>query len=83
MVQLRGVPAGIRDSTTSSGQRTSNCRGNGSTHTLIEAEELQEITKVPVGIHVLQTRSLFGDGIPRRSLLRVSLAKPTFALLRF
>jgi len=29
------------------------------------------------------TRSLFGDGIPRSLLLRVSPAKPTFAPLRF
>jgi hypothetical protein len=34
-------------------------------------------------IHVLLTRSLFGDGIPHRLLLRVSLAKPTSAPLRF
>ena len=44
---------------------------------------LQEVTKEVVGIHVLLTRSLFGDGIPRRLLLRVSLAKPTSAPLRF
>src|SRR6516164_8270755 len=44
---------------------------------------LQEVTKEVVGIHVLLTRSLFGDGIPRSLLLRVSLAKPTFAALRF
>ena len=37
--------------------------------------ELQETTKAVVGIHVLLTRSPFGAGIPRRLLLRVSLAK--------
>jgi len=41
------------------------------------------LIKEVVGIHVLQTRSLSGGGIPPRLLLRVSLAKPTFALLRF
>ena len=41
------------------------------------------IIKVVVGIHVLLTRSLFGGGIPRRLLLRVSLAKSTSAVLRF
>src|SRR5260370_11402198 len=34
------------------------------------------------GIHVLLTRSLFGGGIPRRWLPRVSLAKPTSAPVR-
>jgi hypothetical protein len=43
--------------------------------------DLQEITKEVVGIHVLLTRSLFDGGIPRRLLLRVSLAKPTSAPL--
>ena len=43
---------------------------------------MQEITREVVGIHVLLTRSLFGDGILRRLLLRVSLAKPTSAVLR-
>jgi len=47
------------------------------------ASAVQEITKVAVGIHVLPTRPLFGDGIPRRSLLRVSLAKPISAPLQF
>jgi hypothetical protein len=36
-----------------------------------------------VGILVLPTRSPFGDGTPRRLLLRVSLAKPTSAPLQF
>jgi len=40
---------------------------------------LQAVTKEVVGIHVLLTRSLFGDGILHRFLLRVSLTKPTFA----
>jgi hypothetical protein len=44
---------------------------------------LRAITKEAAGIHVLPTRLLFGDGIPRRLLRRVSLAKPTSALLRF
>ena len=41
-----------------------------------KGRELQEITKAVVGILVLQTRSLLGDGIPPRLPLRVSLAKP-------
>ena len=44
---------------------------------------LLEVTKGAVGIRVPLTLSLFGDGIPRRLLLRVSLAKPTSAALRF
>ena len=48
-----------------------------------ELSKLQEITKEAVGIHVLLTRLLFGDGILRSLLRRVSLAKPTSALLRF
>ena len=47
------------------------------------AQKQQEITKEVAGIHVLLSRSLFGDGIPRKLLLRVSLAKPTSALLLF
>jgi len=47
------------------------------------AQKQQEITKEVVGIHVLLTRSLFGGGIPRKLLLRVSPAKPTSAVLRF
>jgi hypothetical protein len=50
---------------------------------LNEAREPQEVTKQVVGIHVLLTRSLFGEGIPRKLLQRVSLAKPTSAALRF
>ena len=41
------------------------------------------VTKEVVGIHVLLTRSLFACDILRRLLLRVSLAKPTSAPLRF
>ena len=44
--------------------------------------ELQEVIKEGVGFHVLQSCSLFGDGIPRRLFLRVSLAKLTSAVLR-
>jgi hypothetical protein len=39
-------------------------------------------TKEVVGIHVPLTRSLFGDGTPRRLLRRVSLTKSTSAPLR-
>ena len=40
---------------------------------------LQEVTKEVVGIHVLLTRSLFGDSIPRnlpptKKLVRIDLA---------
>src|SRR5262249_15736722 len=41
------------------------------------------VSKEVVGVHVLLTRSLFACDILRRLLLRVSLAKPTFAALRF
>jgi len=41
------------------------------------------ITKEANGIHGLPGYSLFGDGIPRRLLLRVSLARPTSVLSRF
>ena len=44
---------------------------------------LQDVSKEVVGIHVLLTRLLFGGGIPSRLLLRVSVAKPTSAPLRF
>src|SRR6516164_1296064 len=40
-----------------------------------QTERLRAVTKVAVGIHGLLTYSLFGDGILRRLLLRVSLAK--------
>ena len=43
----------------------------------------QETIKEVIGIRVLPTRPLFGGGIPRKLLLRVSLAKPTSAPLRF
>ena len=45
--------------------------------------DLQAVIKEVVGFHVLLTRSLFGAGIPRRFLQRVSLAKPTSALLQY
>jgi hypothetical protein len=40
-------------------------------------------SKEVVGIHVLLIRSLFGAGIRRRLLQRVSLEKPTSAALQF
>src|SRR5215467_3213196 len=43
----------------------------------MKGREPQEVTKEIVGIHVLLSRSLFGDDIPRRLLRHVSLAKPT------
>jgi hypothetical protein len=46
---------------------------------LNEAREPQEVSKEVVGIHVLLTRSLFDDGIPRKLLLPVSPAKLTSA----
>jgi hypothetical protein len=46
-------------------------------------DERQEIMKEVIGVHGLPARSLFGGGILRRLLLRVSVAKPTSALLRF
>jgi len=46
---------------------------------LIFVRAQQEATKEVAEIHVLPTRSLFGDGIPHRLLLRVSLTKPTSA----
>ena len=50
---------------------------------LNERQALQAVSKEAVGIHVLLTRLLFGDGIPHRSLRRVSLRKRTSAPLRF
>src|ERR1700746_3276099 len=41
------------------------------------------VSKEVVGIRVLLIRPLFGGGIPRRLLQRVSLAKLTSAPLRF
>src|ERR1700746_2293530 len=43
---------------------------------------LRAVTKDVVGARALPTRSLFGDGILRRFLRRVSAAKPTSAPLR-
>jgi hypothetical protein len=42
----------------------------------------REVTKEVVGFGVPMTRSLSGDGIPRKLLLLVSPAKPTYAPLR-
>ena len=44
---------------------------------------LGRVIKEGVAIRVFLRRSLFGVGILRRFLLRVSLAKPTSAALRF
>jgi len=43
----------------------------------------EELVKEVIGIHVLLTRLIFGDGIPRRLLRRVSLAKPISAPSRW
>src|SRR5262249_46013067 len=48
-----------------------------------EGRALQDVSKEVVGIHDPLTRSLFGDRILSRLLLRASLAKSTFAPLRF
>ena len=48
-----------------------------------EGRELQAVTKVVVGIHVLPMHPLFGDDIPRRLPRRVSLVKPTSVPSRF
>jgi hypothetical protein len=45
--------------------------------------ELQEVIKEVVGIHVLPSRSFFGDGILRMLLRLVSLANSTSAPSRF
>jgi hypothetical protein len=47
------------------------------------AGKLQEIIKEVAEIHILLTHSLFGDGILRRLLQHVSLAKSTSVPLRF
>ena len=58
--------------------------GLGSLRLLNEtAGKLQEIIKEVAEIHILPTRSLFGGGIPRWLILRVSLAKPTSARWQF
>src|ERR1700693_705041 len=44
---------------------------------------LRALTKEVVGIHILLTRSFFGDNIPRRLLQPISLEKPNSAPLRF
>ena len=48
-----------------------------------QTKRQRAVTTAAVGIHVLMTGSLFGDDIPRRLLLRVSLPKSTSAPLRF
>jgi len=47
------------------------------------AGKLQEIIKEVAEIHILPIRSLFGGGILRRLLPRVSRAKPTSVPSRF
>ncbi len=54
---------------------TNNC--------VLEPGHRMRVSQEEVGIHVLLTRSLFGDGIPRRFSPLVSLAKSTSPLLRF
>ena len=49
---------------------------------LVLATSRPHASKAVGEIQVLLTRSLFGDGILRRLLQRVSLAKPTSAALR-
>jgi hypothetical protein len=49
---------------------------------LLFGDFLFGVNQEAAGIHVLLTRSLFGDGILRRLLLRVSLAKLTSAPVR-
>ena len=59
-------------------------QNNFPSHTnLLFRDFLFGVNKEAVGIHVLLTHSLFGDGILRRLLRRVSPAKPTSAPLRF
>ena len=55
----------------------------GSLLSLKETRALRAITKEVVGIRAVLTHPLFGGGIPRKLLLRVSLARPTSAPLRF
>jgi hypothetical protein len=57
--------------------------GPGAESGSAKGRALQAVTKEVVGIHVLPSRSLFGDGIPRRLPLRVSPEKPTSAALQF
>ena len=49
----------------------------------MQGRELEEITKAVFGIRIHLTRWLFGGGILRGLLLRVSPVKPTSAPLRF
>ena len=50
---------------------------------LNEGRTLQAVSKEAAGIDPILPRWLFGGGILRRLPWRVSLAKPTFAALRF
>ena len=64
-----------------SGARDRRCGSHD--RSCVHFAPLQAVIKEAVGIHVLLTRSLFGDGILHRLLRPVSLAKPTSAPLRF
>src|SRR5262245_22856295 len=55
----------------------------GLRHGARKGRALHAITKELAAIHVLLSRSLFGDGILRSLLLRVSLAKSTSAVLQY
>jgi len=70
-LRQRGLPIIGRRKSGPSHRRTPRC---GTAFSII---------KEATGIPVLRTRALFGDGIPRRLLLRVSPAKPTSAALQF
>jgi hypothetical protein len=48
-----------------------------------EGRGLEAVSKEVVGTRTAPRRSLFACDIPHRLLLRASLAKPTFAALRF
>jgi hypothetical protein len=60
-------------------------RGHQSSFTRLKMNESQEtakLTRAAVGIHVLLTRSLFGEGILRSFPLRAWPAKSTSASVR-
>ena len=75
----------IRQSNPASGRSglKSNFQSGRGTDPAKLSKVLQSVSKEAVGVHVLLTRSLFGDDIPHRLLLRVSPAKSTSAPLRF
>jgi hypothetical protein len=75
---LEGIHSGVRNAA----HRRSLRRPDSIDMIRTKVSTPQESVKEVVGIRVLLTHSLFGDGIPRRLLQRVSLAKPTSALLR-